>query len=374
AGRCSIDRGDISALGAAVGAIRTALDQVDATIDFRDFDTNGPTAGTPDGVVDGVIFLSNIDFGGIALPHVRVCELLPSFCPDTSWDSVYDNTLVPWVAIAAASNGDLERANYVAIHEYGHLLGFADLYDESFQTTDLPYSFMGGWNYDDRPDMPAGPSRIDIGWANVQTATTSGTYSLRPSATSGDVLVLGSGNEFFVAEVREANGVYDGSIAESGVAIYHVNEARRPSGSVDGFLTLLLDCVNCEPWAPFMMLEQADGLFELQEGPGNRDDSGDLFRAGDTFPIGADGPPLSASNAILNSNRYDGSSTGIGITAFRKTATGFDLDVVVPGGGDASGDGGSEDSGCAATPGAGVYGLLLGLTRRSGSRRRKKPH
>ena len=61
------------------------------------------------------------------------------------------------------------------------------------------------------------------------------------------------------------------------------------------------------------MVEQADGQFELQQGWDNRDDVGDIFHTGDTLPSAPSGAALSSSNATLNSNLYDGSSTGISL-------------------------------------------------------------
>ena len=50
-------------------------------------------------------------------------------------------------------------------HFIGHLLGFADLYNESQTTTDLPYSLMGGWYYDTAASLLDPFSRVAIGWA-----------------------------------------------------------------------------------------------------------------------------------------------------------------------------------------------------------------
>ncbi|MEO0812988.1 MAG: hypothetical protein AAFY60_09000, partial [Myxococcota bacterium] len=300
-GRCSITRGDLTALPDATQTIRAVLDELDQTVDFRDFDINGARTGEPDGVIDGLIFVSNIDFGGIALPHLRLCELGSTFCDEPSWDPTYDETLVPWVAIAAARGGSVADANYVSIHEFGHLLGFVDLYDESNSSTDLPYSVMGGWNYDAQPDLLAGPSRYLIGWGAPRQASGTNTYLLRPAAQSGDLLKLGTGAEYFIAEMRQASGPFDGSIANPGVALYHVNLERQPPASSDGYLATLLDCVNCDPWDPFIALEQADGQFELESGPGNRDDADDLFRAGDAFPSTPARSPNRAGSAVFDS-------------------------------------------------------------------------
>lgn len=320
-GVCTIERGDVSALGPAVEAMQEILERADANIDFSQYDLNGAQTGESDGIIDGFVLLTNINFGGIALPLARICELAvvgDLYCREQGgldrWEPVYDDVLVPWVAVSGSRSGQVDFAAHVSVHEFGHLLGFADLYDESGQTTDMPYSFMGGWYYDDMPDMPDAFSRYVIGWANPIQATGDATVTLRPAASSGDVLKLGTGREFFLVENRQAVGPYDGSIAEPGLVIFHVNLDERPSADPYGFVNTITNCVNCQKWRPMLMVEQADGLYELQSGPWKRDDSGDLFRSGDTFPEGDGGAPLSEATQEFNANRYDGSATDIAVT------------------------------------------------------------
>jgi len=320
-GNCSIARGDLSELVPAIRVVKQILDQIDPTVDFSDYDVNGPTPGVADGHVDGVIILGNIDFGGIALPHWRICQndiasiacLLAGLA---SWDSTYDGVLVPFTAIAASRYGDTSRAVYVSVHEFGHLLGFADLYDEDNQSTDLPYSFMGGWNYDAQPQLPSAFSRYVIGWANPVQIGGDGVVTLRPAFSHGDIVKLGSGEEYFLAENRRANPPWDADVQPGGVVIQHVNLAQLPAADDQGYVaTIIGSCVNCDVWEPMLMNEQADGLFELQQGTDNRDDAGDLFHTGDSFPTAPSGPPLSAQSHALNSNLYSGETTGIAVTA-----------------------------------------------------------
>lgn len=328
-GRCTIARGDISVLGDAIVVLREILERVDAEVDFTRYDINGAVPDQADGVIDGIIIVSNIDFGGIAMPHYRLCGIGRNLCGGMIWDPTFDGVLVPWVAVAGSSGGDTGLAVRVSVHEFGHLLGFADLYDESGVTTDLPYSFMGGWRYDASAPMPDAFSRYVIGWANPVQAAGSGTYQLTWSAANGDVLKLGAGNEFFLVEARAPDGPWDADL-QPGLAVYHVNLDKRPSKDSLSFFTTLLVCVNCDPWSPMIMLEQADGLFELQQGPGRRDDAGDLFRPGSTLPSAPEGPPLSASHHVLDSNTYAGASTGIAITRIVATADGYAVDVEQP--------------------------------------------
>jgi len=79
------------------------------------------------------------------------------------------------------------------------------------------------------------------------------------------------------------------------------------------------------------MTEQADGLFELQKAPNKRDDAGDLFRAGNEFPVGEDGDSFNELSAALNSNYYSGESSGIALHSIVAEADGsFSFSVEVP--------------------------------------------
>ena len=163
-------------IDAALGIIKEVLETVDGQIDFTDYDVTGAVEGQADGYVDGVILLTNVNLPGIALPHWRICQagltaLACALAGVSGWDPTYDDVFVPWTAISGSAGGDPHFAVNVSVHEFGHLLGFADLYDESGQSTDMPYTFMGGWYYDDTPPLPDAFSRYVIGWGNpVQIA------------------------------------------------------------------------------------------------------------------------------------------------------------------------------------------------------------
>jgi M6 family metalloprotease-like protein len=102
-------------------------------VDFSRYDLNGPD-GEPDGWIDGVLLMHNINFGGIALPIHYL---------KTDGPLEYDGVKINIVGIS--------ENPLVALHEYGHLLGFADLYDELRTTKGYQYSHMGSWQYNSDP-------------------------------------------------------------------------------------------------------------------------------------------------------------------------------------------------------------------------------
>lgn len=323
---CRIPRGGgdtanqkLESLDVGLELVETIFDRVDAEqdVDWSRYDINGPD-GEPDGWIDGVLLMHNINFGGIALPiHFLRMERGP-----LEYDGVKVN-------IVGISENEL-----VALHEFGHLLGWADLYDELRNTKGYQYSFMGSWQYDSDPPALDGFSRIAAGWA---TATVVGAgqemkdVRLRPTADTADILQVGDGMEYFLLENRGAVGddYIDGDLLTRGLAITHVNLDQYPDGRPDTWPIRLLNCLNCEPWEPLLMNEQADGKFELQKPGFRRDDLGDLFQPGQELVPSADGRKLGPDFQELSSNFYDGRASGISITNIRYDGDDILVDVKV---------------------------------------------
>jgi len=184
---------------------------------------------------------------------------------------------------------------YLAAHELGHALaGFPDLYDLDFYTNatgvDPPLfecSMIGPYSV-----MAHGGRRIDaflktlVGWV-VPVAVTEdiigadlpeieGTlenpviYKLpgRPHYIANDV-PPDQWKEFFLVENRNRTGAnYFNDISPRGMYIYHVD----------------LRFGQTEEWHPAVIVEQADGLYELERNPDGQ--WGDL--EGDPFPGSTD--------------------------------------------------------------------------------------
>lgn len=299
-------------------------------VDLAEFDTSGITAGVPDGFVDGVIVVSNAGFPGIALPVkelsenalMRLLGALPNF--------TYGAHTVPSVAIAGRSSLP-QREVWVSVHEFGHLLGFADLYDESGGTTDMPYTLMGGWYYGNAAPLLDPFSRLAIGWAHAVQVSGPGTFELVPVDESGTVLKVGTGEEFFTVELRrKLPGVLDDDLdIEAGVVVERVRLQKRPSPDRGQYLNTLQQCVNCVPFDSFLTIEQADGLFQLENGFG-RDDDGDLFLEGDEIGPSDDLEPRTTTHAVFSTNLMDGSATGLTIRVLAVSSEGATVEIEAP--------------------------------------------
>ncbi len=286
-------------------------------VDFSRYDLNG-LDGDPDGWIDGVLLLHNINFGGIALPVFFLRREGPI---------EVDGIKINIVGIA--------ESPLVALHEFGHLLGWADLYDESGQTQGYQYSAMGEWLYETDPPAMDAFSRAAAGWIEpriVRTGETIEGLRLPPAGDSGEAVQLGEGEEYFLLENRGVvSGDYvDGDLEGRGLSIVHVNLREYPDGRDGTWPLRLLNCVNCTPWAPMLMNEQADGRFSLQSRNGRRNDREDLFLPGDEFlPNTINFLPLTPDNKAFSSNRYDGSVTGVSVTKVRLDGEDILVDVKI---------------------------------------------
>lgn len=301
---------------------------------LADFDRSGAVDGTADTIADGVILVSNAGFPGIALPikDLATNPLLQFLGPFPSF--TYDGVTVGAVAIAGRASPP-RRSAWVSVHEFGHLLGYADLYDESGQTTDMPYTLMGGWYYADPGSLLDPFSRIAAGFGHVVQVTGPGTFELGPADRTGTVLKVGTGEEHFLVELRrEVPGVLDGDLDDdltggAGVVVERVRLQRRPDPERGNYLQTLAACVNCTPFDTFLSIEQADGAFDLEHGR-PRDDGEDLFQAGDEIGPSDDVLPRSLEHAVFSTNRLDGTPTGITIRVLEASGTRAVIEVDAP--------------------------------------------
>lgn len=332
---CRVARGDINALTAGMDMLREAVRKSDeAGLDFTKFDVNG-RAGMPDRWADGVMLLTNVPFGGIAFPFAYFNGGTPL---------VADGVRVPHLAVAGDS--DL----FVMIHEFGHLLGLTDLYDETQKYAGLHLSFMGSWSYDPKVVLPDAETRWRLRWANLIQVQGRQRVTLAPVESSGQVARIGIGDEYFLVENR-GPGEFDRGLSTRGLAVFHVDRGVKfvtvqgsfpKLGPKEGdFVNRSLDCVSCDAWHPYIRLVQADGAFDLEA---NRafDPADDLFRPGAMLLNDPSGGIRSPTNPVNSSNLYSGQPSGFALNDVRLLADGS-IEVTL----DAPATGQCEDHLCA---------------------------
>lgn len=295
-------------------------------ISLASVDNSGPVEGIPDGWADGIIIVSNARFPGIALPVKDLSQnplLIFTFPPLPSFQ--YSGVQVGAVAISGGARG-----TFVSTHEFGHLLGWADLYNESGSTTDMPYSLMGGWYYSTPASLPDAFSRSVAGWSHLTQVSGPTTLFIPPADVSGRVYKVGTGDEFFMLEYRTQGTVTDGDMSvASGVLVERVRLSKMPNTQRGRYLGTLANCVNCSAWDPLLLMEQADGLQHLQLGQARNDDQ-DMYMPGDMIEPSSDTAARNASHLVYSTNLLSGASTGITVRVVAMDSSGATVEVDTP--------------------------------------------
>lgn len=298
---CAIRRGDFTAFQPGLDMIREVVRRArDAGVDFSKLDVNG-RRGVADGWADGVLIISNTPFGGIALPF-GFFNRGDNLNGGTGGPMVVGGVKVNHVAVGGSANGA------VMIHEFGHLLGLTDLYSENPAYPGLHLSFMGAGG----TALPDAETRFRLRWGQWHQVAGRRKVVVQPAETSGEVWRFGVGNEYFLVENRGPGLSFDKHLTHRGLALYHVDRTVRLQGDEGHFQERTLNCVNCDPWRPYIMWVQADGAFHIQH-DSPPDWPFDLFRDGDTWGATGDTTPFSESNPRFSSNLYSGEVTGFSI-------------------------------------------------------------
>jgi M6 family metalloprotease-like protein len=375
---CSVARGDIASFSAGMNMIRDVVKRTrEAGFDFGTLDVNG-RKGTADGWVDGVMLLTNVDFGGIAFPFAYFNQG-DNLDGGTGGPLVVDGVRVGHVAIAGNGNP------FVLVHEFGHVLGLTDLYDESGTYAGLHLSTMGTWGYDANITLFDAESRFRLRWGQWHQVQGTQTVRIHPAETSGDLYRVGVGDEYFLVENR-GPGAFDRSLPLRGLAVYHVDRTVKLSGTEGTFVNRILDCVNCDPWHPYIALVQADGRFDVELAR-PFDPTSDLFGPGSSLSSDDSGLAPSKTHPVLSSNLWSGRPSGFALRDVH-LLDGGDVEVTLTGPDSgqcgetlcASGDGcapvsceppAPAKSGCAAAPGA-LVGWLGALLLEQRLRRRQQ--
>lgn len=166
-----------------------------------------------------------------------------------------------------AMGGELALGTFC--HENGHMLcDYPDLYDYGYESSGVgTFCLMcGGGSADERnPAHVSAYLKRLSGWARNVTAIQHDQQLALPAGQNDFALFARTASEYFLLEHRRRSG-RDASLPGEGVAIWHVdedgsnnNEQRTPTQHYE------------------LSLEQADGLFQLEQLRGHAGDAGDLF-------------------------------------------------------------------------------------------------
>ena len=279
-------------------AVRLAEAQ-DPTLDWREFDNDGPDgipgSGDDDGQVDGLIVVH----AGSGYEETGN----PNDIHSHFWNVVDEALIVDGVRVFQYNITPEDGRCGVFSHEFGHNLGLPDLYD-----TDGASSVVGVWSimsfgaWLTANGTPFGPgagtrpahfdawSKVTLGFAlPIAPSDNRPGQVLRPVETVPDIVRLWTNgattHQYFLVENRAPRGFDTGlpfaSDVIGGLLVWHVDEDVA---------------TNDDPSHPLLALEQADALRDLEQSPSrNYGDPGDPYALGGAF--GLDTTPSSTDYA-----------------------------------------------------------------------------
>ncbi|MCH7549853.1 MAG: M6 family metalloprotease domain-containing protein, partial [Candidatus Krumholzibacteriota bacterium] len=168
--------------------IHTTLGFYDPSVDFGDYDNDGPdgipNSGDDDGFVDFVAFVhseSGAECGGSSniWSHRASLDFSPIFWPQGNYTTndnrfgggsivISDYVIVPAFNCSQFGGGTIDIG--VFCHEFGHAFGLPDLYDVSNSTEGVGYWGLmgaGNWNTPPSPAHMSAWSKAQLGWVSV---------------------------------------------------------------------------------------------------------------------------------------------------------------------------------------------------------------
>lgn len=273
----------------------------DGTVDFGQFDNDGPdgvpNSGDDDGVVDLAQFVQSVrgaECGGSGYNahHFSLQGLGGQYTTGDAkfgggFITVNSYQLVAGVGGTTCTNDAAIMAIGTTAHELGHGLDLPDLYDVSSATEGVgEWSLMGSGNYTslNSPAHFDAWSLLRMGWVTARELDTAGTYAVGQVQTADTVFIirpLGSNpnNEYFLLENKQQRQSDTSNLRTGGatgpklggVLLWHVDSTKTDATDVS------LNQVNAGS-IHGVALVQADGQRHLDKSSGgNRGDAGDPY-------------------------------------------------------------------------------------------------
>ena len=296
-----------------------AIQAADPFIDYAAFDTNGDGYIAPGELHITVIVAGyETSYGGTSScsPSVWGHKWAVASAPTVDGKIVgrLGYTQFGEVHCLASNPAGAHMATIgIMAHEFGHDLGWTDLYDTSFRTEGIgAWSLMasgswgtsGGGQQGNSPTLPDAYSKYLQGWITPTVVNTSGrSVSLSAAATSSQAVLLGVNpggaemggtGEYFLVENRQPTGL-DAALPGCGLLVYHVAETfTNNAGAVS--TGRLID------------VEEAGGPQDMDTYPGSRGSADDPWHA-------VAGHTQFNATSVPNSNFYSGAGSGASMVA-----------------------------------------------------------
>ncbi|MEJ8567951.1 M6 family metalloprotease domain-containing protein [Elongatibacter sediminis] len=271
-------------------ALREALDQLDAVIDFNDYDLDN------NGRIDSIAFIHSgyaAEWGGTDAYGTHYSDRIWShrWAIQPQWNSndgvsVFDYHISPGVWGTSGSN--IGRIGVIA-HETGHFFGLPDLYDIDSSGGEGIGSWglmANSWDFNFTQLCPPhfSPwSKVDLGWYTPTVLSQPGQYAINQAETHPEAYRIDSGypsGEYLLIENRQ-NAGFDCTIPQGGLVIWHIDDTA--DYDIEGYPGQSGWPGNGNHYRVAVL--QADGDYDLERG-NNRGDSGDVHHAGGVDAIG----------------------------------------------------------------------------------------
>ncbi len=304
------------------------LAQADRDTDLGRFDNDGPdgvpNSGDDDGYVD-VVFINLL-----TVPTRFLLDTATGYASlglDTDYlsdDPAAGGGVIRVRSRFSGFGGTTQRGHVFSVaagtmcHEFGHVLGLVDLFDQSALGSDGrldpaedsagvgKWCLMGlgtlGWGVEDGPNAFCAWSLLRLGWVDVvEVGPPVRGLVIEDLQTSGKVYrVTVTPDEYFLLENRQASGsYYNRNVPASGLLVWHVDERAD----------------NDEEHHPHVDLVCADGRYRDRGYPGNEPDPA---AGGDNLDFWAHDAAYAAAH---NGNQGDAGDPFDGVTDTALTAT-----------------------------------------------------
>jgi immune inhibitor A len=230
--------------------VEEAVTLADPDVDFSQFDNDG------DGYVDGIFVVhagtGYEESGSDCEIHSHMSGIYPEILLDGVYISLY--------SIEPEESRDNRKISSIGVfcHEFGHVLGCPDLYDYDYSSKGCGYwTVMASGSYNNNSRSPAHFDAWDkwlLGFVTPINITVNQTDVSIPAVewnqTTYAIWPEGNTNspEYFMVENHQKQG-FDSHLPGEGLLIWHIDQTQWG---------------NDDEWHPLVMLEQADGNFDLQ--------------------------------------------------------------------------------------------------------------
>lgn len=275
----------------AMELVAEALDAAEAAgVDFSKYDNDN------DGELDGVVIVHSGPGAEVGAQNQYIWSQRNRLT--AQYKRNYDGVLIEQFII----NPETRPWGMVGIgvfcHEFGHLLGLPDLYDLDNSSSGIGnWGLMGKGSWLNAEKTPANLcawSKEKQNWL-TPTIITEGFHSLAPVDNNDKVYRINTedASEYFLLENRQKVG-NDQYLPGEGLAIWHIDTEKTSLFPGSNFVNIDEDHKGVD-------LEEADGLFYLDNAQGNGD-AGDLYPGTlNNFTFNSSSNPSSALYGAANS-------------------------------------------------------------------------